>query len=129
MEGGENHMLYMTMPEFAFFMGLTSYVIRDVFSKRHVFNGSKRLHIIGSIVIGLLLFLLYLHDEMNLNDLKILMIYVLFVGMDFYKMQNHHSITEHFLWLSSRQENMVLKVCGTSIVIPLLALLVMIKFI
>lgn len=129
MEGGENHMLYMTMPEFAFFMGLTSYVIRDVFSKRHVFNGSKRLHIIGSIVIGLLLFLLYLHDEMNLNHLKILMIYVLFVGMDFYKMKNQHSIIEHFLWLSSRQENMVLKVCGTSIVIALLALLVMIKFI
>lgn len=122
-------MLYMTMPEFAFFMGLTSYVIRDVFSKGHSFIGSKRLYIIGSIVIGLLLFLLYLHDEMNLNDLKILMIYVLFVGMDFYKMQNHHSITEHFLWLSSRQENMVLKVCGTSIVIALLALLVMIKFI
>ena len=122
-------MLYMTMPEFAFFMGLTSYVIRDVFSKGHVFNGSKRLYIIGSIVIGLLLFLLYLHDEMNLNDLKILMIYVLFVGMDFYKMQNHHSLTEHFSWLSSRQENMVLKVCGTSIVIALLALLVMIKFI
>ena len=129
MEEGENHMLYMTMPEFAFFMGLTSYVIRDVFSKGHSFIGSKRLYIIGSIVIGLLLFLLYLHDEMNLNDLKILMIYVLFVGMDFYKMQNHHSITEHFLWLSSRQENMVLKVCGTSIVIALLALLVMIKFI
>lgn len=129
MEGGENHMLYMTMPEFAFFMGLTSYVIRDVFSKGHSFIGSKRLYIIGSIVIGLLLFLLYLHDEMNLNDLKILMIYILFVGMDFYKMQNHHSITEHFLWLSSRQENMVLKVCGTSIVIALLALLVMIKFI
>ena len=122
-------MLYMTMPEFAFFMGLTSYVIRDVFSKGHVFNGSKRLYIIGSIVIGLLLFLLYLHDEMNLNRLKILMIYVLFVGMDFYKMQNHHSLTEHFSWLSSRQENMVLKVCGTSIVIALLALLVMIKFI
>lgn len=122
-------MLYMTMPEFAFFMGLTSYVIRDVFSKRHVFNGSKRLYIIGSIVIGLLLFLLYLHDEMNLNHLKILMIYVLFVGMDFYKMQNHHSIMEHFSWLSSRQENMVLKVCGTSIVIALLALLLMIKFI
>ena len=129
MEEGENHMLYMTMPEFAFFMGLTSYVIRDVFSKGHSFIGSKRLYIIGSIVIGLLLFLLYLHDEMNLNHLKILMIYVLFVGMDFYKMQNHHSITEHFLWLSSRQENMVLKVCGTSIVIALLALLVMIKFI
>ncbi len=122
-------MLYMTMPEFAFFMGLTSYVIRDVFSKGHSFIGSKRLYIIGSIVIGLLLFLLYLHDEMNLNDLKILMIYVLFVGMDFYKMQNHHPITEHFSWLSSRQENMVLKVCGTSIVIALLALLVMIKFI
>lgn len=122
-------MLYMTMPEFAFFMGLTSYVIRDVFSKGHSFIGSKRLYIIGSIVIGLLLFLLYLHDEMNLNDLKILMIYVLFVGMDFYKMQNHHSITEHFSWLSSRQENMILKVCGTSIVIALLALLVMIKFI
>ena len=122
-------MLYMTMLEFAFFMGLTSYVIRDVFSKGHSFIGSKRLYIIGSIVIGLLLFLLYLHDEMNLNDLKILMIYVLFVGMDFYKMQNHHSITEHFSWLSSRQENMVLKVCGTSIVIALLALLVMIKFI
>ena len=122
-------MLYMTMPEFAFFMGLTSYVIRDVFSKGHSFIGSKRLYIIGSIVIGLLLFLLYLHDEMNLNNLKILMIYVLFVGMDFYKMQNHHSITEHFSWLSSRQENMVLKVCGTSIVIALLALLVMIKFI
>lgn len=122
-------MLYMTMPEFAFFMGLTSYVIRDVFSKGHSFIGSKRLYIIGSIVIGLLLFLLYLHDEMNLNDLKILMIYVLFVGMDFYKMQNHHSITEHFSWLSSRQENMVLKVCGTSIVIALLALLLMIKFI
>ncbi len=122
-------MLYMTMPEFAFFMGLTSYVIRDVFSKRHVFNGSKRLYIIGSIVIGLLLFLLYLHDEMNLNHLKILMIYVLFVGMDFYKMKNHHSITEHFSWLSSRQENMVLKVCGTLIVIVLLAFLIMIKFI
>ena len=122
-------MLYMTMPEFAFFMGLTSYVIRDVFSKGHSFIGSKRLYIIGSIVIGLLLFLLYLHDEMNLNDLKILMIYVLFVGMDFYKMQNHHSITEHFSWLSSRQENMVLKVCGTSIVIALLALLLTIKFI
>ena len=122
-------MLYMTMPEFAFFMGLTSYVIRDVFSKGHSFIGSKRLYIIGSIVIGFLLFLLYLHDEMNLNDLKILMIYVLFVGMDFYKMQNHHSITEHFSWLSSRQENMILKVCGTSIVIALLALLVMIKFI
>ena len=122
-------MLYMTMLEFAFFMGLTSYVIRDVFSKGHSFIGSKRLYIIGSIVIGLLLFLLYLHDEMNLNDLKILMIYVLFVGMDFYKMQNHHSITEHFSWLSSRQENMILKVCGTSIVIALLALLVMIKFI
>lgn len=122
-------MLYMTMPEFAFFMGLTSYVIRDVFSKGHSFIGSKRLYIIGSIVIGLLLFLLYLHDEMNLNDLKILMIYVLFVGMDFYKMQNHHSITEHFSWLSSRQENMVLKVCGTSMVIALLALLLMIKFI
>lgn len=122
-------MLYMTMPEFAFFMGLTSYVIRDVFSKRHVFNGSKRLYIIGSIVIGLLLFLLYLHDEMNLNHLKILMIYVLFVGMDFYKMKNQHSITEHFSWLSSGQENMILKVYGTSIVIALLALLVMIKFI
>lgn len=122
-------MLYMTMPEFAFFMGLTSYVIRDVFSKGHGFIGSKRLYIIGSIVIGLLLFLLYLHDEMNLNHLKILMIYVLFVGMDFYKMQNHHSITEHFSWLSSGQENMILKVCGTSIVIALLALLVMIKFI
>lgn len=122
-------MLYMTMPEFAFFMGLTSYVIRDVFSKGHSFIGSKRLYIIGSIVIGLLLFLLYLHDEMNLNHLKILMIYVLFVGMDFYKMQNHHSITEHFSWLSSGQENMILKVCGTSIVIALLALLVMIKFI
>lgn len=122
-------MLYMTMPEFAFFMGLTSYIIRDVFSKGHSFIGSKRLYIIGSIVIGLLLFLLYLHDEMNLNDLKILMIYVLFVGMDFYKMQNHHSLTEHFSWLSSRQENMLLKVCGTSIVIALLALLVMIKFI
>ena len=35
-------MLYMTMPEFAFFMGLTSYVIRDVFSKRHVFNVSVK---------------------------------------------------------------------------------------
>lgn len=34
-------MLYMTMPEFAFFMGLTSYVIRDVFSKGHSFIGSK----------------------------------------------------------------------------------------
>lgn len=122
-------MLYMTMPEFAFFMGLTSYVIRDVFSKGHSFIGSKRLYIIGSIVIGLLLFLLYLHDEMNLNDLKILMIYVLFVGMDFYKMQNHHSLTEHFSWLSSRQENMLLKVCGTLIVIVLLAFLIMIKFI
>ena len=122
-------MLYMTMPEFAFFMGLTSYIIRDVFSKGHSFIGSKRLYIIGSIVIGFLLFLLYLHDEMNLNDLKILMIYVLFVGMDFYKMQNHHSITEHFSWLSSRQENMVLKVCGTLIVIVLLAFLIMIKFI
>ncbi len=129
MEGGENHMLYMTMPEFAFFMGLTSYVIRDVFSKGHSFIGSKRLYIIGSIVIGLLLFLLYLHDEMNLNDLKILMIYVLFVGMDFYKMKNHHSLTEHFSWLSSRQENMLLKVCGTLIVIVLLAFLIMIKFI
>lgn len=129
MEGGENHMLYMTMPEFAFFMGLTSYVIRDVFSKGHSFIGSKRLYIIGSIVIGLLLFLLYLHDEMNLNDLKILMIYILFVGMDFYKMKNHHSLTEHFSWLSSRQENMLLKVCGTSIAIVLLALLIMIKFI
>ena len=62
-------MLYMTMPEFAFFMGLTSYVIRDVFSKGHSFIGSKRLYIIGSIVIGFLLFLLYLHDEMNLNDI------------------------------------------------------------
>ena len=122
-------MLYMTMPEFAFFMGLTSYVIRDVFSKGHSFIGSKRLYIIGSIVIGFLLFLLYLHDEMNLNDLKILMIYVLFVGIDFYKMQNQHSIIEHFSWLSSRQENMILKVCGTSIVIVLLALLIMIKFI
>lgn len=122
-------MLYMTMPEFAFFMGLTSYVIRDVFSKGHSFIGSKRLYIIGSIVIGLLLFLLYLHDEMNLNDLKILMIYVLFVGMDFYKMQNHHSLTEHFSWLSSGQENMLLKVCGTLIVIVLLAFLIMIKFI
>ena len=106
-------MLYMTMPEFAFFMGLTSYVIRDVFSKGHSFIGSKRLYIIGSIVIGLLLFL----------------IYILFVGMDFYKMKNHHSLTEHFSWLSSRQENMLLKVCGTSVVIALLALLVMIKFI
>ena len=122
-------MLYMTMPEFAFFMGLTSYVIRDVFSKGHSFIGSKRLYIIGSIVIGLLLFLLYLHDEMNLNDLKILMIYILFVGMELYKMKNHHSLTEHFSWLSSRQENMLLKVCGTSVVIALLALLVMIKFI
>lgn len=122
-------MLYMTMPEFAFFMGLTSYVIRDVFSKGHSFIGSKRLYIIGSIVIGLLLFLLYLHDEMNLNRLKILMIYVLFVGMDFYKMQNHHSLTEHFSWLSSGQENMLLKVCGTLIVIVLLAFLIMIKFI
>ena len=122
-------MLYMTMPEFAFFMGLTSYVIRDVFFFCYSFIGSKRLYIIGSIVIGLLLFLLYLHDEMNLNDLKILMIYVLFVGMDFYKMKNHHSLTEHFSWLSSRQENMLLKVCGTLIVIVLLAFLIMIKFI
>lgn len=122
-------MLYMTMPEFAFFMGLTSYVIRDVFSKGHSFIGSKRLYIIGSIVIGLLLFLLYLHDEMNLNDLKILMIYILFVGIDFYKMKNHHSLTEHFSWLSSRQENMLLKVCGTLIVIVLSAFLIMIKFI
>ena len=121
-------MLYMTMPEFAFFMGLTSYVIRDVFSKGHSFIGSKRLTQ-RSTVIGLLLFLLYLHDEMNLNDLKILMIYVLFVGIDFYKMQNQHSIIEHFSWLSSGQENMILKVCGTSIVIVLLALLIMIKFI
>lgn len=122
-------MLYMTMPEFVFFMGLTSCIIKEVFFDRYVFDGSKRLYIIGSIVIGLLLFLLYLHDEMNLNDLKILMIYVLFVGIDFYKMQNQHSIIEHFSWLSSGQENMLLKVCGTSIVIALLALLVMIKFI
>lgn len=122
-------MFYMTMPEFAFFMGLTSYIIKDVFSKGHVFYGSKRLYIIGSIVIGLLLFLLYLHDEMNVNHLKILMIYVLFVGLDFYKIQNQHSISEHFSWLSSGQDNMVLKVCGTLIVIVLLAFLIMIKFI
>lgn len=123
-------MLYMTMPEFVFFMGLTSCIIKEVFFDRYVFDGSKRLYIIGSIVVGLvLIYVLHLQDQMNLNHFKILIIYVLFVGIDFYKMQNQHSIIEHFSWLSSGQENMILKVCGTSIVIVLLALLIMIKFI
>ncbi len=50
-------MLYMTMPEFVFFMGLTSCIIKEVVFDRYVFEGSKRLYIIGSLVIGL--FLIY----------------------------------------------------------------------
>lgn len=50
-------MLYMTMSEFVFFMGLTSCIIKEVFFDRCVFEGSKRLYIIGSLVIRL--FLIY----------------------------------------------------------------------
>ena len=66
---GENFMLYMTMPEFVFFMGLTSCIIKEVVFDRYVFEGSKRLYIIGSLVIGLFLIYVLHWQDQNLDDI------------------------------------------------------------
>ena len=66
---GENLMLYMTMSEFVFFMGLTSCIIKEVFFDRCVFEGSKRLYIIGSLVIRLFLIYVLHWQDQNLDDI------------------------------------------------------------
>ena len=63
----------------------------------------------------------------DVNSLKLYIIFLIFLGVEIYKSMTQQLISEKFSRLSSKQENKVLRICGTVLVIGMLALIIAIK--
>ncbi|MEE0778624.1 MAG: hypothetical protein UJ210_06335, partial [Massilimicrobiota sp.] len=63
----------------------------------------------------------------DVNSLKLYIIFLIFLGVEIYKSMTQQLISEKISWLSSKQENKVLWICGTVLVIGMLALIIAIK--
>lgn len=128
-------MLYMTSADYLFFVVASTLIIRDVISLNYQTYGywntyrySKGIYFTGLVIVVLLwAYVCDLFSGFDVNSLKLYIIFLIFLGVEIYKSMTQQLISEKFLWLSSKQENKVLRICGTVLVIGMLALIIAIK--
>ena len=128
-------MLYMTSADYLFFVVVSTSIIRDVISLNYqtygywnLYQYSKELYFTSLVIVALLwAYVCDLFSGFDVNSLKLYIIFLIFLGVEIYKAMTQQLISEKFSWLSSKQENKVLRICGTVLVIGMLALIIAIK--
>ena len=94
------------------------------YSRWHMLKYSKGLYIMLTLFIPAVLFYSYYSfSKSEINDWKLILIYLLFVGIDVYEFYHQQFITQRFSCLSIKQENVKLKILGVLLVISILAFL------
>lgn len=100
------------------------------YSRWHMLKYSKGLYIMLTLFIPAVLFYSYYSfSKSEINDWKLILIYLLFVGIDVYEFYHQQFITERFSWLSIKQENVKLKILGVLLVISILAFFIAIQIV
>lgn len=130
-------MFVLTSTDIWFLMACSFLMLKKVFSQSyqryshwHILKYSKGLYIILTLFIPFVLFYSYYSfSKSNINDWKLILIYLLFVGIDVYEFRHQQFITERFSWLSIKQENVKLKILGVLFVISILAFFIAIQMI
>ena len=128
-------MLYMTSADFVVFVLASTLIIKDVLCRDYPAYGywntyrySKGIYFTGLVIVILLwAYVCDLPPPPPVNSLKLYIIFLIFLGVEIYKAMTQQLISEKFSWLSSKQENKVLRICGTVLVIGMLALIIAIK--
>ena len=124
-------MFVLTSTDIWFLMTCSFLMLKRVFSQSyqkysrwHMLKYSKGLYIMLTLFIPAVLFYSYYSfSKSEINDWKLILIYLLFVGIDVYEFYHQQFITERFSWLSIKQENVKLKILGVLLVISILAFL------
>ena len=128
-------MLYMTSADYLFFVVVSTSIIRDVISLNYqtygywnLYQYSKELYFTSLVIVALLwAYVCDLFSGFDVNSLKLYIIFLIFLGVEIYKAMTQQLISEKFSGLSSRRENKVLRICGTVLVIGMLAVIIAIK--
>lgn len=128
-------MLYMTPVEVFFFVFASTLIIKDVvccdyqsYGYWNTYKYSKGLYFTGiGLAVVLWAYVCDLFSGFSANSLKLYIIFLIFLGAEIYKTITQQLISEKFSWLSFQQENKVLRICGTVLVIGVLALIIAIK--